>query len=185
MLDLEEVLAFAEERHRGQFRDSGEPYIVHPTRVGEILREILRETEPDEEKREDIEGAAYSHDLFEDTGTKYKELKQRFGPRMANLVGEVTSSPIEKKLFGKARYLSRRMSSMTSDALTLKLADRLDNVSDMDCYSKGKRQEKYAETREIINYLETKRELTDTHKKLIERIKKVINAAESSENLER
>lgn len=173
MINLESALVFAEKKHDGQCRAGGTPYVVHPVRVSEIVREV----EKNSKERDILVAAALLHDTLEDTDTSYKEIEENFGRMAAGLVAELTSSPYACDVFGKTAYLSQHMCFMTPHALTIKLADRLDNISDMKGFPKGKRQKYFASTTEIIDYLEKNRTLNETHKQLIKRIKAVINKA--------
>lgn len=110
-------------KHYGQFRKfDGAPYIKHTTRVAKRVRYYTNDP--------DLEQAADLHDTLEDTKTSYDELKALFGKRVANLVKELTSIDADKERMGKTQYLILKMNGMSSDALTIKLLDRLDNISD-------------------------------------------------------
>ncbi len=63
---------------------------------------------------------------------------------------------------------------MTSYALYVKLADRLDNISDLDHSSEEKRQRMYSETKEIIEYLSNAIRFTSSQQKLVDKIKIVL-----------
>ncbi len=73
---------FAEGHHRGQKRASGEPYITHPIEMAYNLAEHGFEGE--------VIAAALMHDLIEDTGVTYNQIKKLFGKRTADLVEGVT-----------------------------------------------------------------------------------------------
>jgi (p)ppGpp synthase/HD superfamily hydrolase len=159
-----EALQFATEKHEGQTRKfSGKPYVQHPIRVAKTLKE-MGAPEP-------IRMAALLHDTIEDTSATFEELKDKFGDRVAVLVRELTSIPDDQKRLGKVEMLSQKMMKMTSEALLIKLADRLDNVSDA---ASGSFKEKYrAETRTIIANI-SRRSLTAQHKSLMSRIQQKI-----------
>ena len=65
------ALNFANQKHNGQFRDSGEPYIIHPIAVAEILLDYGLDC--------DTICSALLHDVIEDTDTSLKELEIAFG----------------------------------------------------------------------------------------------------------
>ncbi|MEI7718946.1 MAG: diphthine--ammonia ligase [archaeon] len=169
---IERAKAFAERKHAGQFRADGKtPYIVHPLRVADIVKKFKKSHKIDE-----LVAAAYLHDTLEDTKTGINELRNNFGETVALLVVELTSNPLEIENSGKAKYLSEKLSSddnMSSWALTIKLADRLDNVSDLKNSLKGKEWalNYKMETIEILDFLEKNRYLSDTHKALIKEIR--------------
>src|SRR5881398_1456322 len=82
----------AEERHRGQLRKSGDPYITHPLAVATILAELGMDTT--------TLVAALLHDTVEDTGLSLDEIRDQFGPEVAHLVDGVTK--LDKVKFGDA-----------------------------------------------------------------------------------
>jgi len=156
---------FAEKKHEGQVRKDGTPYFGHLVRVADIVLKFKKCKRIDE-----IVAAAFLHDTLEDSDTGISELRKEFGEVVALLVVELTSDKLRAKLDGKANYLSAKFSSeraISNWALVIKLADRLDNVSDL-----GERDEEFRErlkgqTVLLLDALEEKRELTATHKKLI------------------
>ncbi len=79
---LETAYAFAVEKHQDQFRQSGEPYIMHPIAVAEILMGLEM----------DIPTlcASLLHDVVEDTAVTQEEMVKRFGSEVAALVDGVT-----------------------------------------------------------------------------------------------
>ena len=79
---VESAYAFSDSAHRGQFRNSGDPYISHPLAVASILSQW----------RFDAEGlsAALLHDVMEDTPVTKAEIEDRFGAAVANLVDGVS-----------------------------------------------------------------------------------------------
>lgn len=170
MLDLNEVLAFAKEKHKGQFRDGGEPYVNHPIRVSDLVRKA--EHNPEEHNM--LTAAALLHDTLEDTDTSVKELEHKFGRELAGIIVELTNSKYASDYFGKAKYLSSHIVHMTPRALTIKLADRLDNILDMEAFDREKKQSTLAQTKDVFNYIAENRELTETHERLMVGIYKVL-----------
>jgi guanosine-3',5'-bis(diphosphate) 3'-pyrophosphohydrolase len=158
---------FAEQKHEGQFRKfDGAPYVVHPKRVAEIVSQYKSSKEINS-----LISAALLHDTLEDTDTSYEELQKEFGTLVASLVLELSSDKNEmKKYGGKTEYLIHKTSNMTSWALVIKLADRLDNVSDFDIASPSFVKKYKAQTIQILKALEKKRTLSKTHKTLINSI---------------
>jgi (p)ppGpp synthase/HD superfamily hydrolase len=115
--------------------------------------------------------AAFLHDTVEDTPTTLMEIKNKFGNLVASLVKELTSDSDKIKKLGKTEYLSNKMTEELTDyALVLKLADRLDNVSDFPKATASFVEKYKKETNSILNKLE-ERDLTGTQKKLIAAIK--------------
>ena len=176
-IDTAKAKILAVIKHEGQVRIGGEPYVNHPIRVAEIVREV----KPNSRNLDMLEAAAYLHDTIEDTFTSPKELTQHFGEGVSSIVLELSSAPFACDFYGKEKYLARKMLGMTPYALIVKLADRLDNIRDMLTdhfieeqiqrkFSEEQIQRKYAETQNLLNYLKAERNLTSTHKELIRRI---------------
>jgi len=95
---------FAEQCHKGQLRQSGEPYITHPLAVAIILADM----------RLDHEGlmAALLHDVLEDTHINKKELAGHFGKTVAELVDGV-SKLSEIEFTSKAERQAESFQKMT------------------------------------------------------------------------
>lgn len=117
---------FAFTAHKGQLRDGGEPYIIHPQQVAKIVSCITDD--------EDLIAAAWLHDLIEDTDVTYHDIEEEFGTRVADLVHELTH-----ELSPRGNYFPRLLSR---DAILIKFADRLSNLSDMKVWD-SKRQAHY------------------------------------------
>ena len=83
---------FAAKKHADQKRRSGEPYIIHPTQVANILARMKMD--------EETLAAAFLHDVVEDTDTTLQQLKEMFGAKVAMLVDGVTK-------LGKIEYISK------------------------------------------------------------------------------
>lgn len=168
----EQALQYATQAHQGQTRDGGAPYISHPVRVANIIKQYK-----DSHNIDALIQAAYLHDTIEDTDTTHEALHDLFGGLVASLVLELTSDLEEIKRVGKKDYLAKKMAhDMSSWGLVIKLADRLDNVKDITTAKTPEWRAKYkAETEHIMDYLEQNRVLSGTHKKLIDLIRAKIN----------
>jgi (p)ppGpp synthase/HD superfamily hydrolase len=161
--DAQQVLRYAAKQHRKQTRSDGTPYISHPVRVAQHIRQFKQS-----HNIEALVSAAYLHDTIEDTNTTYEDLKKLFGGLIASLVKELTSDESELEKLGKTEYLSKKMLGMSSWALVIKLADRLDNVKDITTAKTPAWRSKYKkETESLMNVLEKGRVLSGTHKKII------------------
>ncbi len=137
---------FAEQCHKNQLRQSGEPYITHPLAVAIILAEMHL----------DHEGlmAALLHDVLEDTHVGKKELADRFGNTVAELVDGVSKlSGIEftSKAERQAESFQKMTLAMSKDirVLLIKLADRLHNMRTIHGLSPEKRRRISRETLDI------------------------------------
>jgi guanosine-3',5'-bis(diphosphate) 3'-pyrophosphohydrolase len=165
--DAQLALRFAAKKHRKQSRADGTPYITHPVRVAQYIKQYKNSHNLDA-----LISAAYLHDTIEDTNTTHKDLRKMFGGLVATLVKDLTSDKDEIEKLGKSEYLSRKMSGMSSWALVIKLADRLDNVQDISTAKTPEWRRKYKqETESVLSRLERERVLTGTHKKLITMIR--------------
>lgn len=163
------ALAYATRAHAAQTRADGKtPYVTHPIRVAHNVEKFKLSKNIDA-----LISAAYLHDTIEDTNTTHKDLKRMFGGLVASLVQELTSDKAEIKRQGKTEYLKKKMSGMTSYALVIKLADRLDNVQDIATARTPAWRERYRnETQQILDYIERNRVLSGTHRQLIDLIRK-------------
>ena len=174
---VKKALAFATEKHKGQKRDGGEDYITHPIRVAQLVERYKKS-----KNIENILCAALLHDTLEDTYTSPKEIADNFGDMVASMVVELTTAKIVPKLIGKDVYIVNKMFNMTQYTLVIKLADRLDNISDLNGVSPEKKERMLKETKTIVDKLKTKQDLTEAHKALIEEIDKVLENYKKSEN---
>lgn len=174
-LNMSEVLEFATERHKGQMRTDGSEYITHPIRVSELVAKYKPSS-----NQNILKAGALLHDVLEDTYTSYRELKDKFGVVVASLVMEVTSSDFVSKMVGKQVYLAHKMQYMSSYALVIKLADRLDNLMDMKGMPVDRIKKTFFDTIYMINFIETKRLLTDAQSNLIQAIRDQLNELNQS-----
>lgn len=162
---------YATTKHSAQSRRDGTPYITHPERVAGHVRRV----KGDSINIEDIESAAWLHDTLEDTDASYEEIKELYGATVADIVQELTSDKEEIKRVGKTAYLQKKLHNMSSYALIIKLADRLDNVSDLMTANNPEWALKYAiQTQDILEYLLDKRELTTPQLRLVNEINEMI-----------
>ena len=135
----------AEERHRGQRRKSGDPYITHPLAVATILAELGMDTI--------TLVAALLHDTVEDTGLPIEDVAAEFGPEVAHLVDGVTK--LDKVKFGEAaeaETIRKMIVAMARDprVLVIKLADRLHNMRTLRFLPPAKQERKARETLEVL-----------------------------------
>ena len=138
---------FARDLHEGQYRQSGEPYIIHPLNVALILSEMNADS--------DTICAGLLHDTLEDTNATKDDIKYFFNDEIANLVDGVTkiskmnfSSRQEQNLANTRKIIT----SITDDVriIIIKLADRLHNMRTLQYKSKHKQMENAIETLEIF-----------------------------------
>lgn len=163
-----DAYVYAEASHRGQKRKfTGKPYFTHVKAVSRILE--MNQDDPE------IVACGLLHDVIEDTPRTYEDIKKSFGRRIADIVQELTNDQEEiERMGGKTLYLANKIIRMSSDARTVKLADRFHNVLHLieDDVEKGFMEKYYKETKFIILTLECSEvELTDCQKKLLEGIR--------------
>ena len=136
----------AEEMHRGQLRKSGEPYLIHPMAVAEILADLGMD--------EETIVAGLLHDVVEDTSYTEEELIVDFGEDVAMLVDGVTklaSLKFESKEERQAENLRKMFLAMSKDirVLIIKLSARLHNLRTINYMTHDKIIEKCRETLDI------------------------------------
>ncbi len=162
-----------EEKHKGQVRKNGEPYVNHPIRVADIVLKYC--VAP---RAEEFAVAALLHDVLEDSDSGISELRKDFGEFVTLLVLEMTADKYASGNLGKTKYLCKKLSDkryISGWALIIKLADRLDNVSDLNVLDKEFARRYKAQTLDILNALEKKRELYKTHVRLIKAIREKLD----------
>ena len=144
---LSKAYAFALNAHKNQKRDAGEPFIIHPIAVADILTDLR------------LDSATITtgllHDTIEDTKATYKTVEKEFGKEVADLVDGVTKiSQLEGKVISssKAENFRKLILATSKDirVLLVKLADRLHNMRTLSSVPNlQKRIKKAKETMEI------------------------------------
>ena len=144
---VEKAYRIAKNAHEGQFRKSGEAYIIHPLWVAIILADL-------EMDKETIT-AGILHDVVEDTIMTEDEIRKEFGDEVALLVDGVTKlgrlSYSADKLEVQAENLRKMFLAMAKDirVIIIKLADRLHNMRTLQFMRPEKQKEKAKETMDI------------------------------------
>jgi guanosine-3',5'-bis(diphosphate) 3'-pyrophosphohydrolase len=123
---LIEAISFAAEKHRNQRRKdaSASPYINHPIALADVLANEGHVTDID------VLCAAVLHDTIEDTETTVAELENRFGPRIASIVVEVTDDKSLPKQVRKQLQIEHAARA-SREAKLVKLADKICNLRDI------------------------------------------------------
>ena len=143
---LFDAFTYADAAHHGQLRKSGEPYIIHPVAVAEIVADLELDI--------DSVVAALLHDCIEDTASTHEEIAKKFNPTVAELVEGVTK--LTKMQFvtkeeEQMENLRKMLMAMSRDirVILIKVCDRLHNMRTMEYQSPRKQREKSLETMEI------------------------------------
>src|SRR5271157_3688429 len=131
---------FSEQHHKGQVRESGQPYVAHPLEVAILLAEMRLDST--------AIAAGLLHDAVEDTSVTVDEIKAEFGEQIAHIVEGVTKiSKIEfaSSEEAQAENVRKMVLAMMDDirVVLIKLADRLHNMRTLK-YLSADRQEKIA-----------------------------------------
>jgi guanosine-3',5'-bis(diphosphate) 3'-pyrophosphohydrolase len=141
-----EAYTVAEQAHRKQTRQSGEPYITHPVAVAGFLADMHMDPQ--------TIMAALLHDVIEDTPISKKELADQFGKTVAELVdgvSKLTRIETQTKVDAQAENFHKMVMAMSKDirVVIIKLNDRLHNMRTLGVLRPDKRRRIAKETLEI------------------------------------
>ena len=142
---IKEALDFALQAHEGQFRKSGEPYVIHPILVATLVAYVAND--------QTMVVAALLHDVVEDTPYTIEDIKSRFGDDVAHLVEGLTKiveirseelipSSSNEKLITSALSFRKMLIASIKDVrvLIVKLCDRLHNMLTLDALPPAKQK---------------------------------------------
>lgn len=137
---------FCVQHHKGQMRASGEPYIIHPLEVAEVLTEMKLDAT--------AIAAGLLHDAVEDTPATSEQIEADFGDQVAHIVEGVTK--IDKIQFAnredrQAENVRKMLLAMVTDVrvVLIKLADRLHNMRTLEHLQPDRREAIARETQDI------------------------------------
>ena len=151
---INKAFKFAEKCHKGQFRKTGDPYIVHPINTAIYLANMRMDSQ--------TISAALMHDVIEDCGVTYDEIENLFGKEVAGLVDGVTKLPTLKissknnlsssNQIARAATIRKLLVATSEDArvILIKLADRLHNMETLYALDKESISRISQETMEIF-----------------------------------
>ena len=138
--------AFCIQKHEGQLRASGEPYIGHPLEVAQVLAELKMDAT--------AIAAGLLHDAVEDTDVTANDIARRFGEQVAHIVEGVTK--LDKIKFAnredhQAENIRKMLLAMVTDlrVVIIKLADRLHNMRTLEHLKPEKQQRIARETLDV------------------------------------
>lgn len=156
---IEKAYKFADEKHNGTLRLDKKPYISHPVEVARILAKLGFD--------EDVVSAALLHDVVEDCNVTLDDITKMFNENVANMVDCVSAidkakyvldhdSIYEDLNFEKASIEEQSFKKLISigkqnpKGFCVKFADRLHNLSTIECFDYSKQLEKVKETEKWI-----------------------------------
>jgi len=145
--EIDKAYKFASRLHKGQYRVSEEPYIIHPCEVALILADLRVDKH--------TIMAAFLHDIVEDTDTTAEQVEEEFGEDVKNLVLGVTKLgkyQFQSKEERQAENFRKMFVAMAKDVrvIFLKLADRLHNMRTLNYMAPNKQQRIAQETLDIF-----------------------------------
>ncbi len=146
---IQSAYDFAKDKHKDQYRKSGEPYIHHPLEVAYICAKL--------QAGPATIASAFLHDVVEDTDTPIEEIEKRFGPDVRLIVDSLTKiqrmklSHMSKEDF-EAEDHRKIFLGMANDVrvIIVKLADRLHNMRTLDSLSPERQHALAKETLEVF-----------------------------------
>ena len=143
---LRRAYVFSALEHKGQIRHSGEPYLVHPLEVADILADMKLDAV--------CIAAGLLHDVVEDTLTTPDRIRERFGEDVAHIVEGVTkigAIPFSSTEERQAENFRKMLLAMVDDirVILVKLADRLHNMRTLQYMADEKRVRISQETLDI------------------------------------
>ena len=143
---LRQAYVFSALEHKGQIRHSGEPYLVHPLEVADILADMKLDAV--------CIAAGLLHDVVEDTLTTPEKIREKFGEDVAHIVEGVTkigAIPFSSTEERQAENFRKMLLAMVDDirVILVKLADRLHNMRTLQHMADDKRVRIAQETLDI------------------------------------
>ena len=143
---LDRAFVYAMKAHKGQLRESGDPYFSHPLEVAAIVTDMRLDQK--------AVAAALLHDTIEDTTATAPEIERLFGSEIAQLVDGLTKLKqidLVSRQLRQGENLRRLLLAVSKDVrvLLIKLADRLHNMRTLDFTQEAKRERVAQETMDI------------------------------------
>lgn len=177
---IEKAMEVCVSGHSGQFRegDTPLPYASHPF---DVVHRLRYEGGVEDEV---VLCAAYLHDLLEETSVTAHQIEESFGEDVKNLVLEVTrEEPSEEQTTGltsdeiydlRNQMLMDEIRSMSEEAMAIKLADRISNVTAARVTRRGKRLKRYIkQSRQMLEIIPR-----TANEKLWKRLNKLVSKLE-------
>jgi len=144
------ALEFAKTAHEAvsqRRKYSGQPYIVHPMAVAELVKSIPH--------TEEMVAAALLHDTVEDTHVELADIARSFGPKVSQLVDELTdvSRPHHGNRTIRKELDRQHLATASKEAKTVKLADLIDNSRDIIKHDPGFARKYMKEMKALLEVL--------------------------------
>ncbi|TVR04835.1 MAG: bifunctional (p)ppGpp synthetase/guanosine-3',5'-bis(diphosphate) 3'-pyrophosphohydrolase, partial [Spirochaetaceae bacterium] len=135
---LKSAIELSRKLHDGQFRDSGDPYFIHPLQVADILVDLRLDSA--------CVTAGLLHDVLEDTPQSRADLRKEFGREVEQLVFGVTKISVVKaknKNMQEAETIRKMLFAMVKDirVILIKLADKLHNMRTLEFKNEARRRQ--------------------------------------------
>lgn len=189
---IQKAFDFAQSAHQGQKRKSGEDYFVHPVEVAQILAQHHMD--------EESIVAGLLHDVVEDTKIPLKEIDQKFGSDVAEIVDGLTKLSgisFQSKDERKSESFRKMLLAMSKDirVIIIKLVDRLHNMRTLEHMVESSQQAIAQETLEIyaplshrlgISWIKTELENLSfkfLHPEAYAKLQSSINASEQQQKI--
>ena len=143
---IRKAYEFADAAHKGQVRQSGEPYVEHCLEVAFILAEQHMDST--------TIAASLVHDVLEDTDATLEHMRREFGDEIADLVdgvSKISAMYYSSREEQQVEYFRKMLLSMAKDirVILIKLADRLHNMRTLDHLPVDKQKRISLETRDV------------------------------------
>ena len=134
--EIKKALKYAKEYHKGQKRESGEPYFMHPVEVAILVSDYVFD--------QDAIIAAVLHDILEDTNFSQPMMGLLFGEKVVNAVCALSNSRRQIKLCEETSLAI--LYKAGDDVITIKLCDRLHNMRTIEHMPLHKQKKKALQT---------------------------------------
>jgi (p)ppGpp synthase/HD superfamily hydrolase len=121
--ETQAAIVFAQRMHAGQHRADGTPFVLHPLEVASLL---CHAGAPDH-----VVAAGMMHDLIEQTDVTAAELRERFGPRITDLVCAVSDDERIAGYASRKAALRQKVAGAGEEALTVFAADKLSKLREL------------------------------------------------------
>lgn len=133
-----QAIELSKKMHQGQYRESGDPYFIHPLQVADILIDLKMDAA--------TVTAALLHDILEDTDKSRADLRKEFGREVEQLVFGVTKISTvraKNKNVQKTETIRKMLFAMVKDirVILIKLADKLHNMRTLEFKNEARRKQ--------------------------------------------